>query len=134
MEKKSSYPTNFPENDGARITWFHSGCSTQEFSGKLYYPMTSVKINGEMGCWELRNFATPSDLHFHRPWDKSKNLYPLGNHIILNKAIARTPGTPRPADSWFLHPKKLPRWQLCDFSICMGSLYNEGVDIFFSST
>ena len=33
------------------------------------YPMTSVKVSGEMGCWEMRDFPTPSGVHSHRSWE-----------------------------------------------------------------
>ena len=39
----------------------------------LDYPMTSVKICGEKGCWELYAFPTPSEPHCYELWDKSKN-------------------------------------------------------------
>ena len=31
------------------------------------------KPTEEKGCWELCNFPTPSDFHFHGSWDKSNN-------------------------------------------------------------
>ncbi len=50
--------------------------------------MTSVEVNKERGCWELRDFPTPNDLHSHGLWDKRKNLYLLRNYIIPNEATA----------------------------------------------
>ncbi len=69
------------------------------------YPMTSVKISGERGCWEMRDFPTPCDPHSQGSWDKSKNpWYPSRNCTIPNEATARAIGTTRPVASWFLGP------------------------------
>ena len=62
----------------------------------LHYPVTTVKIIEEMGCWELRDFPTPSDPHSHGSWGKSKNPYPLKNRVIT-EAIA---GVPEPLRLW----------------------------------
>ena len=64
------------------------------------YPMTSVKIIGGMGCWELHDFSTPSDLNPPGSWDKSKNTYPLRNHKVPNSATVVAPETTRPAVLW----------------------------------
>ncbi len=70
----------------------------------LYYPMTSVEISGERLCRELCDFPTCSDPYAHGSWDRSKNLYPLRNHIIPNMAAARVPRTTQLVASWFLDP------------------------------
>ena len=75
---------------------------------KVYYTMTSVKISGEKGCWEMCNFSTPSEPHSNELWNKSKNPYPLRNRIIPNSATACglvVPGT-----------QLLPHWELCNIS------------------
>ena len=69
-----------------------------------FYPMTNVKISGEMGCWEMRDFPIPSDPHAHGSWDIHKNPYPLRNCIIPNLATVGAPGTKRPVASWFPGP------------------------------
>ncbi len=58
-----------------------------------FYPITSVKISGEIGCWAMHNFPTPS-----------KNPYPLRNHMTPNLATAGAPGTTQPVALWFLGP------------------------------
>ena len=63
------------------------------------YPMNSVKNHSKRGCWEMRDFLTPSDPHFHRSWDTSKNPYPLRYRISPNSATVDAPGTSRPAAS-----------------------------------
>ena len=70
-------------------------------SDLVNYPIPSVN-NGEMGCWEMHSFATPSDSNSHGSWHKSKNPYSLSNHMIPNLATAINPGTTWPVASWFL--------------------------------
>ena len=69
------------------------------------YPMTSVNISRERGCWELHNFPTPSDLISHESWEKSKYPYQFRNHVIPNLATAQAPRTTRLAATWFLDPE-----------------------------
>ena len=38
----------------------------------ILYPMTSVEISEERGCWEMCDFSTPRDPHSYGSWDKSK--------------------------------------------------------------
>ena len=52
----------------------------------------------------MHNFPTPSDHQFHGSLNKSKNPYPLRNHIISNEATAGAPGTIQPVASWFQGP------------------------------
>ena len=72
------------------------------------YPMTRVKN----GCWKMHNFPTPIGPHSYGSWDKSRNSYPLRNHIILNLATTGALET-----TW------LPHWELCNFSRGMSSCY-----------
>ncbi len=65
----------------------------QDAVGQMVYRMTSVEISGERGCWKMCDSSTISDPHSYRPWDKSKNPYPLRNPIIPNKATAGTGGS-----------------------------------------
>ncbi len=60
------------------------------------YPMTSVEINGQRGCWEMRDLPTPSDAHSRGSWDKSKSPCPLRYRIIHNETTAGAPGITRP--------------------------------------
>ena len=91
--------------------------------GFVLYPMVGVRISGEKGCWGNHNFPSLSD-HFHWSFNKSKNWYPLRNHIIPTLATARAPGTMRPQAKQFLGPQQLLIWDTCDFSMGMGSWYN----------
>ncbi len=77
--------------------------------GIKHYPMESQNYWSN-GCWQLHDFPTPSDPNSHRSWDKSKNLYRLGNHtcIILDKAIVGGPGTTQPVVVWSLDPEGCP--------------------------
>ncbi len=61
------------------MTWL--SYRSYSYMGHDHYPMTSVKISGEMDCWE-----TPSDPHSNGSWDISKNPYLLRYHIIPNLA------------------------------------------------
>ena len=72
-----------------------------------------------------RNFPTSNNPHSHGSIDKSKNLYPLRNCIIPNKATIG-PGTMRLQAELFLGLQWLSHWELCDFSMGMGSCYNLG--------
>ena len=77
----------------------------------VHYPMTSVKFSGEIRCWNLDDYATPSDTHLQESKNESKNPcpYPLRNCIIPNLATVKPPGTTRS-----------PSWELCNR---MGSFY-----------
>ena len=66
--------------------------------------MTSVEIIEERGCWEMRNFTTPSVPNSKGSWDQSKNPNSLRNCIIPNEATVGAPGTTRPTAMWFLDP------------------------------
>ena len=50
------------------------------------------------------NFSTPSDHHSQGSWDKSKNPYPLRNHIIPDLTTGVAPTTTWPAALWLLCP------------------------------
>ena len=81
---------------------------------KIFYPMTSVEISGERGCWEMRSFPTLSHPHSHGSWNKSKNLYPY----LYSACGLVVPG-----------PQQLPSWELCNFSTGMDSCYIVGSKI-----
>ena len=70
-----------------------------------HYSMISIKIRGETGCWELRDFLRPSNPHSQGWWYKSKKPY-IHQEITYHRssATAQAPGATQPAASWFLEP------------------------------
>ena len=74
------------------------------------------------GSSKMCDFPTSSYLHSHGPWDKSKNPCLTRNHI---SQLSNCRGT-RNHSAWGLMvpgPRWLPRWEVCDFSMSMGSCY-----------
>ena len=109
-------------NCSMRLGAFLTRCKYVSWWLHTFYLMTSVKISGGRGWWESYDFPTPNDPYSHGPWDKSKNPYPLRNHIISKKnhIICNCSG---PRNHLAHGPRQLPRWGLCDFSTGMRSCY-----------
>ena len=61
--------------------------------GHWFYPMTSCKISGEMGCWEMHDFSTPSDPISHGSLDKNKTHADPANNLT-------SPGHPGDVRFW----------------------------------
>ena len=67
--------------------------------------MTGVKISGEKGYWEMRDFPTPSEPHFYGSWDKSKNpCIPIEKSHNSQQGNCWGPETTRLQAEWFLCP------------------------------
>ena len=67
-----------------------------------YYPKTS--INEEWGVGNCAISQHPAIPIPNGSWDKSKNPYPLTNHIIPNLTTVEGAGITQPVASWFLDP------------------------------
>ena len=76
--------------------------------------MTGVKISGERGRWELCDFPPPSD------------LIPIGHGMKQEPITQQSLGLQKPL-GWRPRDSRLPRWELCNFSMGLGSCYNIGL-------
>ena len=94
------------QDKNAESMWYHRQDQTAHVlpsqSYRMFYPMTSLKISGEIELWEMCNFPTPSDPHFYGSLYKSENPHPLRNHTILISATGRVQVALglRPGSSW----------------------------------